>query len=107
MKNPASIELSPALSDDSWVSAFSSRYFPEWLEQQRCSLGFTTYQTGKLFLIGRKADTRSENPLSIFERNVSHCMGMCASIDSRTLWLSSRYQISECVNDFETAAERM
>jgi len=83
----------PAVPEELWVNAFSSRYFPEWLEQQRCSLGFTTYQTGKLFLVGRKGDSRSESPLSIFERNFSHCMGMCASADSRTLWLSSRYQI--------------
>ena len=31
--------------------------------------------------------------LSIFERTYNHCMGMCASPDGRTIWLSSRYQI--------------
>ena len=29
-----------------------SRQFPEWLAEQRVSLAFTTYQSGKLFLIG-------------------------------------------------------
>ena len=29
-----------------------SRQFPEWLAEQRLSLAFTTYQSGKLFLIG-------------------------------------------------------
>jgi hypothetical protein len=29
-----------------------SRQFPEWLVEQRVSLAFTTYQNGKLFLIG-------------------------------------------------------
>ncbi len=29
-----------------------SRQFPNWLAEQRISLAFTTYQAGKLFLIG-------------------------------------------------------
>jgi uncharacterized protein (TIGR03032 family) len=80
-------------ADEPWVQALFSRYFTDWLEQQQCSLAFTTYQTGKLFLVGRKADRRAASPVSMFERNFSHCMGMCASADARTLWLSSRYQI--------------
>jgi hypothetical protein len=29
-----------------------SRQFPAWLAEQNLSLAFTTYQTGKLFLVG-------------------------------------------------------
>ncbi|RLS68966.1 MAG: TIGR03032 family protein [Planctomycetota bacterium] len=73
--------------------AFSSRSFYDWLEAQQCSLAFTTYQSGKLFLVGRKADRFATSPFSIYNRNFPHCMGMCGSADARTLWVSSRYQI--------------
>ena len=88
------------ISAQPWLNAIGSRYFLDWLQQQRCSLAFTTYQTGKLFLVGRKSASRAGAPtseadqaLSIFERSYNHCMGMCASSDARTIWLSSRYQI--------------
>ena len=32
----------------------TSRQFPAWLAGQNTSLAFTTYETGKLFLIGLK-----------------------------------------------------
>jgi uncharacterized protein (TIGR03032 family) len=83
-----------------WLNAIGSRYFLDWLLQQRCSLAFTTYQTGKLFLVGRKSASGAGVPtseadaaLSVFERTYNHCMGMHASPDGRTIWLSSRYQI--------------
>ncbi len=83
-----------------WLNVIGSRYFLDWLQQQRCSLAFTTYQTGKLFLVGRKSasgagvpTSESDQALSVFERTFNHCMGMCASPDGRTIWLSSRYQI--------------
>lgn len=61
----------------------------DWLAEMQVSLGFTTYQTGKLFLVGRKTD----DSIAIFERTYGHCMGMWASSDAATIWLSSRYQI--------------
>ncbi len=64
-----------------------SRQFPNWLAEQRISLAFTTYQAGKLFLIGLQADGR----LSIFERTFERSMGLCAAGD--TLWMSSLYQL--------------
>ena len=39
-----------------------SRQFTAWLAEQKASLALTTYQAGKLFLIGLKQDGR----LSIF-----------------------------------------
>ena len=53
------------------------------------SVAFSTYQTGKLFLIGLKLDGR----LSVFERTFERCMGLCRSADARTLWMSSLYQL--------------
>ncbi|ANK83422.1 MAG: TIGR03032 family protein [Rhizobiales bacterium NRL2] len=64
-----------------------SRQFPNWLAEQGVSLAFTTYQAGKLFLIGLNADGR----LSIFERTFNRCMGLWT--DSQTIWMSSLYQI--------------
>ena len=39
-----------------WVEVYGSRGLPDWLERQSLGLAFTTYQTGKLFLVGRHAD---------------------------------------------------
>ena len=72
-----------------WLNAQGSRYFLDWLAEQQASLAFTTYQTGKLFFVGRKRD----NAISVFERTYNHCMGMWASADGKTIWLSSRFQI--------------
>ena len=38
----------------------SSRHFPDWLARTGASLAFTTYQAGKVFLIGLKAGERLE-----------------------------------------------
>jgi uncharacterized protein (TIGR03032 family) len=51
------------------------------------SLAFTTYQTGKVFLLGRQPDGR----LAAFERTFNRAMGLWA--DGQTLWLSTRYQL--------------
>ena len=72
-----------------WLNVISSRHFLDWLQQQRVSLAFTTYQTGKLFFVGRKR----EHAISVFERTFRHCMGLWASADGRTLWMSSKYQL--------------
>lgn len=64
-----------------------SRQFTAWLAQHRVSLAFTTYQTGKLFLIGLQSDGK----LSVFERTFNRCMGLWA--DQQTLWMSSLYQL--------------
>lgn len=64
-----------------------SRQFPNWLAEQDASLAFTTYQAGKLFLVGSGADGK----LSIFERTFNRCMGLWT--DSQTVWMSSLYQI--------------
>ena len=64
-----------------------SRQFTAWLAEQKTSLAFTTYQAGKLFLIGLKQDGR----LSIFERTFNRCMGL--TVEDNTLYMSSLYQL--------------
>ena len=73
-----------------------SRQFNAWLAQQGVSLAFTTYQTGKLFLIGLQSDGR----LSVFERTFNRAMGLWGSSDS--LYMSSLYQLWR----FENALDR-
>ena len=65
----------------------ASRQFAAWLAEQRVSLAFTTYQVGKLFLIGLDPSGR----LSVFERTFNRCMGLWG--DGQTLWMSSLYQL--------------
>jgi uncharacterized protein (TIGR03032 family) len=65
----------------------ASAHFAAWLGGERASLAFTTYQSGKLFLIGRKPDGR----LSVFERTLERVMGLSAT--STTLLLSTLYQV--------------
>jgi uncharacterized protein (TIGR03032 family) len=69
-----------------------SRQFPDWLAEHNLSLAFTTYQAGKLFLLGRQPDGR----LSVFERTFNRCMGLWS--DGQTLWLSTLYQLWKFVN---------
>lgn len=64
-----------------------TRQFPDWLLEQKCSLLFTTYQAGKLFLIG----VQKNGQLSVFERTFPRCMGLC--IDEKSLYMSSLYQM--------------
>lgn len=83
-----STEAAPPLE----ISA--SRQFVSWLREHRLSLAFTTYQTGKLFLIGSKPDGK----LSVFERTFERCMGLAVAGSAenqaaQTLWMSSAYQL--------------
>jgi uncharacterized protein (TIGR03032 family) len=64
-----------------------SRHLPRWLAANELSLAFTTYQGGKLCLVGLGPEGR----LSIFERTFSRCMGMWA--DGQSIWMSSLYQL--------------
>ena len=67
----------------------SSRHFPEWLARMGASLAFTTYQAGKVFFIGLKAEGR----LAVFERTFARCMGLGVSADARVLVLATQYQL--------------
>ncbi len=65
----------------------TSRQFASWLAEANASLALTTYQAGKLFMLGVKPDGN----LSIFERTLDRCMGLAASGSS--LYVPSLYQI--------------
>jgi len=65
----------------------TSRQLADWMAEQRLSLAFTTYQAGKLFLIGLNPKGR----LSVFERTFNRCMGLAG--DGQTLWMSTLYQL--------------
>lgn len=69
-----------------------SRQFPDWLHEQQISLAVTTYQAGKLMLIGLQPNGR----LSVFERTFNRCMGLWA--DAETLWMTSLFQIWRFAN---------
>src|SRR5579863_8060421 len=59
----------------------------DWLAEQGISIAFTTYQAGKVFFIGLQPDRK----LSVFERTLNRCMGMCLS--GETLYISTLYQL--------------
>lgn len=69
-----------------------SDHLYHWLENERISLAFTTYQTNRLFLVGRKADER----LAVNERLFDKPMGLYARGDS--LYMATRYQIWQLEN---------
>lgn len=78
------------------LELIGSRQFSTWLAAHRISLAFTTYQTGKLFLVGLQPDGR----LSIFERTFNRCMGLWSN--GQTLWMSSLYQLWRFENALPT-----
>lgn len=64
----------------------------QWLQDRRISLGFTTYQTNRLFLVGCKPEGR----LAVNERLFDKPMGLFADRDR--LVISTRYQIWQLEN---------
>lgn len=69
------------------LNIIGSRGLTGWLSNNRISLAVTTYQAGKLLLVGCKPNGQ----LGIFERTFNRCMGLWS--DSQTMWMSSRYQL--------------
>ncbi|MFN6339331.1 MAG: TIGR03032 family protein [Cyanobacteriota bacterium] len=67
----------------------TSRQFLAWMAEQRLSLAFTTYQIGKLFALGLKAN----GELAAFERTFNRCMGLCPTADGNGFWMSTLYQV--------------
>src|SRR6185503_17465271 len=77
------------------LEIMGSRQFNSWLDEQKLSLAFTTYQSGKLFLIGMQPNGR----LSVFERTFNRCMGLYAT--PQTLYMTSLYQLWRFENSLE------
>ena len=63
--------------------------FPGLAGGVKASLLFSTYQAGKLFFIGLKADGR----LAVFERTFERSMGIGVQAGGRSLLLATRYQL--------------
>ncbi len=67
-----------------------------WLQAMRISIGFTTYQTNRLFLVGCKADVR----LAVNERLFDKPMGLY--VDGNRLVMTTRYAIWQLENRLGT-----
>ena len=61
--------------------------FPQWLVEQFCSLAFTTYENGKLFVLGLSPEGR----LSVFERTFKRSMGLF--VRDQSVYLASKHQV--------------
>ena len=77
----------PETIAESTFDISTSRLFSSWLAERGSSIGFTTYQSGKLFFLGSNAN----NELSVFERTFERPMGLYADADQ--IWLSSLYTL--------------
>lgn len=74
------------------VTMQGSEHLYQWLESEQISLAFTTYQTNRLFLVGRKENGH----LAVNERLFDKPMGLYASDDRLTM--ATRYQIWQLEN---------
>lgn len=72
-----------------------SRQFVSWMAELDISVLFTTYQAGKLFLLG----SRDRERLSVFQRSFKRCMGLCAG--PRRLFISTIDQVWRLENFIE------
>jgi uncharacterized protein (TIGR03032 family) len=70
-----------------------SQTFSGWLAEQNCSIGLTTYQAGRLFLVGR----RPNGAIRAHERMIEQCQGLWT--DGQTVWASSMHAIWRFENE--------
>jgi uncharacterized protein (TIGR03032 family) len=66
----------------------------DWMAEQKLSVALTTYQIGRLFLLGLKEN----GDLSVFDRSFSRCMGMCPTPNG--FYMSSIHQVWRFENLF-------
>jgi uncharacterized protein (TIGR03032 family) len=80
----------------------ASRQFTSWLAASGASIALTTYQSGKVILIGSNAAT---GRLSVYERTLDRPMGM--AFDGRRLAVATLIQITTFVDaaDGQTTAD--
>lgn len=76
------------------------RKLPAWLAEQRVSLAFSTYQAGRLYLVGQ--DDAGE--LAASEWALPSCMGLWT--DGQTLCVGSQVQLFRLENALATGATR-
>jgi uncharacterized protein (TIGR03032 family) len=87
MQNPDNTAAQP-------LEITTSRQFLAWMAEQRLSIALTTYQIGKLFLLGLK----DNGELSVFERSFNRCMGLCPT--GNGFYMSSLHQVWRFENMF-------
>lgn len=80
----------------------ASRGFAAWLAGRKAALAFTTYQVGKVFMVGLNA----QDQLSVVERTFPRCMGMTVSDNGQSVWLSSLYQVWRLENFLDPGQEQ-
>ena len=78
--------------------AITSPGWCQWMDDQQVSLAVTTYQVGKLLLVGRDA----AGELAIAERSFRRAMGV--STDGQTMWLATAYQVWRLEHQFDHRA---
>lgn len=66
--------------------------FADWLAAQDCALAFTTYQAGRLFMLGRRPD----GGVRLHERLIEQCQGLWT--DGQTLWTSGLHTLWRFAN---------
>lgn len=67
--------------------------FGDWLKATGGSLALSTYQTGRLILVGRRPD----GAVRLHERRLEFCQGLWS--DGRTLWASTVHSLVRFEND--------
>lgn len=77
----------PGSAPDQQTRISCSRGFADWLLANRCSLAFTSYQTGELFLIGVLPDGR----VSFHQRHFVRAMGLHAT--AQRIYLAALFQV--------------
>ena len=90
----------PAAAPEKKFALTSSRHFADWLARTGASLAFTTYQAGKVFLLGLKPDGR----LAVFERTFARCMGLGVAPTRARFVLATHYQLLRFDNVVARAA---
>jgi uncharacterized protein (TIGR03032 family) len=83
----------PAPAADPAPILLGSQNFPAWLAAENVSLAFTTYQAGRLFMIGRKPD----GAMRAHERLIDHCQGLWTN--GQTVWTSAKNVLWRFRND--------
>ncbi|WP_281612804.1 TIGR03032 family protein [Flammeovirga sp. SubArs3] len=74
-------------SDGKSLEVIATEGFGNFLKEQQLSIAFTTYQVGKIFMIGLD-DTQK---ISISERTFPRCMGL--ALKDNSIWMSSLFQV--------------
>jgi uncharacterized protein (TIGR03032 family) len=86
---------------DEKIALSGSRGFAAWLAGTGGSLVLTTYQAGKLILLG----TESDGAISLFDRDFVRPMGLAVAPGGRSFMLATQHQIYR-FDDALPAAER-